>query len=1459
MRVFIKFSSEVSIRVSPFESNIPEKGENMTKKSRNIFIAVLSFMFVVCGSLSVYSISVSALNAPVKEEAKTLLTVYEEGLGEGMKLVWGESNTNLSYVDSSDKQNTGSQIAVDCTKNDNTEFYIDFGKEYDIYSGKGFLQDIPDDFYKKTAIEFFIKLNAVPASFFNIYLFQSRGPEYASAPANQRYIRSNVQLKTYVDTTVIGEWQFVQVPLTAFSSVGEYVNEKNVKVTNAQVDLTKVCAIGFAHMLSDKTTTTNPTVQYDDMKFVYANMDDENLGVTVVTAKEYETRKKSATFTPIDIRSLATTGYYGGSGVGWTNQGSDNELTGFNLTGEQEFLGVPFDMIVQEENQNKSVIGLRSRKATASKQFVESVVIPINLKIDGLYIIHNAAWASTTKNVALYTWRYADGTSETVTISMEKQIYEWWGLGESPVNPIIWKGNTPEASSFGLAISLNMFAFVNPEPEKEVKELKCEILSDEAACMISGITAADFGGKGMFVAERENPYTPDTDDWYAYTLADLEAMIGTPLDVSYLLDKKDHGKVKAQGDDFVFADGTKANFWGVNINAYSVFQNKKKIDTLVNSIAAGGYNLIRILDWDSSFYYPNIFGYNGNSKDVAAEQLDQFNYLWAKCKEKGIYLDFVMLGGRFASKDVVDEKLTDEEVADISQGFKMEIYIDERLQESTKTLLKQVMGTVNPYTGTRFADDRALAILEITNESNLLTLYDDSVNYQFRSEKYRLMAQQKYAEFLTKKYNPDGTLTVAETENAIKTAWKQTGKTGFDSRTESLAAATIRIDGDFLKDKYSAQRCADGFEFFYSLMEKFYSDIYEWAKKPVAEGGLGVECPIAGGTNFAGDDRADLFLNAHYDYIARHTYQSHPTTGTEYQVGTAVPNGGSTIGSVGDNTFANASFRKVMGLPYIVTESLIAEPNIHSVEFNLIAAAIYSYQGWSLTAFTYMNKDLDNRTNQITNSFIIMDHPGRFSTVTSASLLYQRAEIAKAEVGYYRVITVDEAMNYKSQDLGLREGTYVVGKTGVYFADKDGNLLFQSGDYDISSVKSDAEILEKIYHSQLVNEGGEIIWNQKDRTFEINTESSQGAVGYIGGRKILLNDVDIFAETAYAQITVSALGAKVHDVNPTIASADTLLITAVGQSRNSGAGISSDGTTITSLGTSPILVQPIVGKVVLKTYDDFEVYVLNSSGVRVTDRKATVEKDENGYTVITLKKEDKTTYYEIVRTEVSDEKPTFGSYRDIGGEYENAIEKVKDIMPGKTETLFMTEEVTENGDFIGSVVKASGLSGGNRAYADANSSHWAYEQFKTAREFGLVDGMQIKAYDELTYKAAFFALYGAVKGKGVKVNENPSLLNGVDVSEWNDDYKTILAALVSVKLIDKETLKTIKPTDTVIRGEAADYIYKLTTVKDAGAQGGCNGCGSSIGQSTGIMFIVVLVQAIAVIGIINRNRKLKNK
>lgn len=53
----------------------------------------------------------------------------------------------------------GKTLAVDCTQTANTEFYIDLGKECDIYTGAGFSDKTLENFYKKSAVEFRIKLN----------------------------------------------------------------------------------------------------------------------------------------------------------------------------------------------------------------------------------------------------------------------------------------------------------------------------------------------------------------------------------------------------------------------------------------------------------------------------------------------------------------------------------------------------------------------------------------------------------------------------------------------------------------------------------------------------------------------------------------------------------------------------------------------------------------------------------------------------------------------------------------------------------------------------------------------------------------------------------------------------------------------------------------------------------------------------------------------------------------------------------------------------------------------------------------------------------------------------------------------------------------------------------------------------------------------------------------------------
>ncbi len=1413
------------------------------RKLKAFFLTLLS---VICCASTITGVALSVevkadYQTQYNENAQIFLDIYDDGeYGEGFSKIWDTGEVTQAYTDADSSKKV---LAFDSSKNaaiTNTEFYIDFGKEINLRTGDG----LADDFYKKASVEFWIKLNEVPASFFNCYLFQYRGESYADKPVNEQYVRSNVGIRPYVDVSSsgIGEWQYVQMPLSVFSSNGETV-ENGVKVQNVAVDFTKISAIGFAHMW-DKAPTelANPTVEYSEIKICYGNLPDLNLGVTVMDRASFNAKKETATFTPIDLKPYATTGFTGGMGVGWTNQGSGNELTGFDEFGKQEYNGVPFEIIDQAENNNKSVIGLRSSEHTVSPLFTESVTVPIGMKADGAYMIHNMSWES--KVVAIYTWVYDDGSEESVEIVNGQHIYNWWKSEESTVCPIIWKGENSEAGAMSLGIKLNMFAFVNPKPEKTIKELRFEIghKENEAACMIVALTMADFGGDGLFMPLKENIYNPDTSEWYKYELADLSQIIGSALDVSYLLDTNvdTHGHVNADGDSFVFDDGTEARFWGVNVVAYAIFQDKEDTKLLIDTIAASGYNLIRLLDWDAQYYYPNIFGYNGDNIHVAEEQLDQFNYFWAYCKEKGIYLDFVMLGCRSASASLTEGGLTDSEIKDILPGYKFEVYIDPELEQATYTLAKEVMGVVNPYTGTKLAEDPVLAMVELTNESDIVGQWKEGT---FSSDKYQTMLEEKFIDFLKGKYADD---------SALQTAWKEQGKTGLEIRKESLALNYVYIDHDVLTStKYSKQRIKDTFEFVAELEKGLYDRMEAWAKSPE---GLNLKSIVAGGTQMGSRERADLWINTEYDFIARHGYQSHPTTGTEYFVGCATGNSASMLGQVSNNVLASMATRKVLGLPYIVTEAQEAEPNVHTAEFNILSSAIYSYQGWSMVSFCFTNKNMDGRNNVISNSFSILDHPTRYSTSQSASLLYMRDEITKASKGYYRAISIDDVYDLNDQYFGLPAGTYIIGRAGIYFVGKDGNVLYTPEGVEITEYESDASILEKIKHSSLISEGGEIIWSQNDQQAIINTHSTQSVVGYISNKQFALNDVDIFTTTNFASITVSALNRKIDnsiDMSLTLKNAERILVTATAQARNTGAELSADGNSITALGEGPIIVEPVKGTIVFKTFDELEIWILNTSGQRV--RKATYAKNDDGWTVLTMSAEDKTTYYEVIRTAVSDKKNDY-AFADMTSENEKIINAVKDYLPTKTNSLYLVNEGIERGDFVGAIVRALKLTSDNtRAYADADSKHQAYEEFKISRGLGLVDALQIKAYDILKAIDGYKIIHASLTQKGIVFAGDKAELSAnadFNAEGLTDADIQVIADLISVGVVSiNDVLSVDFATQTVTRGEGAELVYNAMTAKNAEPNSSSSGNGQEPAESLSVgVIIAIIVGALAVVG-----------
>ena len=132
----------------------------------------------------------------------------------------------------------------------------------------------------------------------------------------------------------------------------------------------------------------------------------------------------------------------------------------------------------------------------------------------------------------------------------------------------------------------------------------------------------------------------ETSKWFRGALA----WDTSPVDLSFL-NRDDrpagrHGFVKADGDHFVFQDGTPVRFWGGNLAAAALFSTpRQNVATQAHRMAQLGYNLMRIHHHDSGWVNPNIFDRQfKDSRHLNAKSLDALDW-WIKClKDEGIYV-----------------------------------------------------------------------------------------------------------------------------------------------------------------------------------------------------------------------------------------------------------------------------------------------------------------------------------------------------------------------------------------------------------------------------------------------------------------------------------------------------------------------------------------------------------------------------------------------------------------------------------------------------------------------------------------------------------------------------------------------------------------------------------------------------------------------------------------------------
>ncbi|MFG0307529.1 MAG: hypothetical protein ACF8Q5_15110 [Phycisphaerales bacterium JB040] len=197
-----------------------------------------------------------------------------------------------------------------------------------------------------------------------------------------------------------------------------------------------------------------------------------------------------------------------------------------------------------------------------------------------------------------------------------------------------------------------------------------------------------------------------------------------PIDLSERLDAPagSRGRVRADGEDLVYADGTQARFWGVNVQAYALFSGTDAdIERQADRIAALGFNLVRIHHADSRWVQPNLFGDDGVGGDFSEAMARRMDRWIAALQARGVHVWLDLHVGRFLAESELTEDEGIREILENGGSIKGYNYANPAIEAKMESFASWVLERENSVTGVRYADDPTIVAVLLTNENDLTT------------------------------------------------------------------------------------------------------------------------------------------------------------------------------------------------------------------------------------------------------------------------------------------------------------------------------------------------------------------------------------------------------------------------------------------------------------------------------------------------------------------------------------------------------------------------------------------------------------------------------------------------------------------------------------------------------------------------------------------------------------------
>ena len=843
---------------------------------------------------------------------------------------------------------------------------------------------------------------------------------------------------------------------------------------------------------------------------------------------------KKCKFEKIDLRPYANRSFVdevaGDMTGGWSDQGPDNDMRNFDLFGDVEILGIPFYIIPSGENDGHSVLAIRGMD---NMELPNRVEIPYNKQTAGVYFLHSAPYAFNAGHwVGRYSFEYTDGTIAYTDVLSSYQISDFFGTGVPMYGRQAWLGDNKYASENGYRINLSMLALKNPHPEKPVKNLVIETEGNSSFIMIVGLTFVDQGP--YYLQDGDIALNPDTEDWRSSGKRDTMTAAGTAVDVSYLLDAPagKHGFVTAENEKFVFEDGTVVKFWGTGLSGRANFPEKEEAERIAAEIAQNGFNMVRMTNLDGD-YEGNIFANDEDTLTLDAVSMDKLCYLIKCLKDKGIYT-YLTITSQRAAKQGDGIKA----IEDVTDGYKVEGFFDERLIELQKEYLELLLTYNNPYTGYTIGTDPAVAMIEYM-DSNSLFLFSGNprTEYGISSDYYSSKLNKAYNKFITEKYG---------TNISLQNAWSK--DYGF-TEEQSLSNGNLELYGAWKNSPIiGTQHKMDIALFMADVHQKFYSEMDAVAKQ------CGFKGVTTSHSNLANEfEYGDIFSKLCSDFVAVNAYNS-VNMGIGRGIDPAVYDSG--LGVIDDIVKS-----RLKGKPFMVSGYNTGFGAKFTGDTILALSALAAQQGWSACQYYFSNGIEDKN-----DTFEIENDVTRLGLMPAAAILNNGLE----ELKNSSVVTLPVSALVPSAFAETQLPNLFDKRVSVSVA----------GEYINMGVNDNTR--------KHMNEN--FMFDSEKHLYSIKTSNTEACVGVLSTTETF-DHIDYHLESAICAAALSALD------NQTFETADRFLLTTVGRTRNNGMevdqwfNISGGGDSVT---------EPVTGSVVLKL-GDVKVYALDFSGQRIRE------------------------------------------------------------------------------------------------------------------------------------------------------------------------------------------------------------------------------------------------------------------